>query len=96
MPAGFLTFLHARAPFFGNRSQSGSLGAQFFGINFGVISGAISKYFVVKSESVDPFLNVLLEALGGCLGRFPGALGALFGGPVFQIHVNKQYRTHVF
>ena len=38
----------------------------------------------------------LLEALGGRLGRFPGALGALFGGPVFQIYCKKQYRTHVF
>ena len=55
-------------------------------------------YFFVKHQNrkVDPFLNGLLEALGGRLGRFPGALGVLFGGPVFQIHCKKQYITHVF
>ena len=45
---------------------------------------------------MDPFLNGLLEVLGGRLGRFPGALGALFGGPVFKIYCKNIYRTHVF
>ena len=43
---------------------------------------------------MESFLDGLLEALWGRLGRLPGSLGALFGGPVFQI-IWKKNVTYV-
>ena len=81
--------------------MGGPFGGHFrkcFGVIFNtVFDGTLDAIVFIKSGSDNGrFFDDLWNALGDRLERILGSFGVLFGGPLFQIHSEKQYRTHVF